>query len=106
MENLWIKDGFDMPANSKETSQYLNTPIKDWYLDIYVPRFVANNDFDTIVVVPPKYNQRPDLMSQELYGTPRMWWVFAVRNPDLFSDPISDFLSGTRFYAPSNILKG
>ena len=94
-----------MPANSKETSQYLNTPVRNFYLDIYVPRVVNSSPYDTVMIIPPKFNQRPDLMSQQIYGTPRMWWVFAVRNPDLFSDPISDFLSGIQFYVPSNILK-
>lgn len=94
-----------MPANSKETSQYLNTPVKNFYLDIYVPRNVPSSPYDKIAIVPPAFNQRPDLMSQQEYGTPRLWWVFAVRNPDLFSDPIGDFLSGTQFYIPANILK-
>ena len=95
-----------MPANSKETSQYLNTPIVNWYLDIWVPRPVTANQFDTVGIVPPEYNQRPDLMSQKLYGTPRLWWIFSVRNPDIFIDPINDFISGTQFYIPTNILKG
>ena len=95
-----------MTATSRETSQYLNTPIKDWYLDILIPRPVPASQFDKILIVPPKYNQRPDLMSQELYGTPRLWWVFSVRNPDLFIDPIEDFVSGVQFYTPTNILKG
>jgi len=95
-----------MASNSRETSQYLTTPIKNWYLDILVPRTVPSTPYDTIAVVPPEFNQRPDLMSQQQYGTPRLWWVFAMRNPDLFVDPIGDFVSGTQFYIPSNILKG
>lgn len=95
-----------MAANSRETSIYLNTPIKDWYLDILIPRTVPSSPYDEIAIVPSEFNQRPDLMSQQQYGTPRLWWVFAVRNPDVFSDPINDFVSGTKFYIPSNILKG
>jgi hypothetical protein len=95
-----------MPANSRETSQYLNTPVKNFYLDIWVPRTVPSSPFDQIGVIPPKFNQRPDLMSQQLYGTPGLWWVFAVRNPDIFIDPIGDFISGVTFYIPANILKG
>lgn len=95
-----------MANTSKETSNYLNTPIKDWYLDIYVPRPLKVSEFDKIVVVPPEFNQRPDLMSQREYGTPRLWWVFCVRNPDIFIDPINDFVSGTQFYLPSNVLQG
>ena len=94
-----------MAANSKDTSQYLNTPIKDWYLDLWVARSVSKNDYDKILVIPPAFNQRPDLMSQQEYGTPRLWWVFCLRNPDLIIDPIADFVSGLEIYVPSNILK-
>jgi hypothetical protein len=95
-----------MAATSRETSQYLNTGITDFYLDIYVPRPVPSSQYDEIAIIPSEYNQRPDLMSQKLYGTPRLWWVFTVRNPDLFPDPIGDFLAGTQFYVPTNILQG
>lgn len=94
-----------MAQNSKDTSQYLLTPIQDWYLDIMVPRSVPSSDFDKIIIIPAAYNQRPDLLSQEEYGTPALWWVFAVRNPDLMNDPINDFVSGLEIYVPVNILK-
>ena len=94
-----------MAANSKDTSQYLSTTISNWYLDIMVPRTVPRSDYDNIVKIPPAYDQRPDLMSQAEYGTPRLWWVFAVRNPDLINDPIQDFVSGLEIYVPVNILK-
>jgi hypothetical protein len=94
-----------MAQNSKETSQYCLTPIKDWYLDIMVPRTIPKSDYDKIVIIPPAYDQRPDLMSQNEYGTPRLWWVFAVRNPDKIIDPIQDFLAGMEIYVPNNILK-
>lgn len=91
--------------NFKTTSPYSLTPIKDWYLDLWVPRNVPKSEFDKIVVIPPEFNQRPDLMSQQEYGTPRLWWVFCVRNPDLINDPIDDFLAGLEIYIPANILK-
>jgi hypothetical protein len=94
-----------MAQNSKDTSQYLSTPIKDWYLDLMVPRKVPKNPFDKIISIPAAYDQRPDLMSQAEYGTPRLWWVFAVRNPDLINDPIQDFVAGLEIYIPVNILK-
>lgn len=89
----------------KDTSQYLLTPVKNWYLDILVPRTVTATDFDKIIKIPPKYDQRPDLLSQEEYGTPKLWWVFSVRNPDSLIDPIGDFVSGLEIYIPANILK-
>ena len=94
-----------MAQNSKDTSQYLPTPIKDWYLDLWVRRPVPSSEFDAILIIPSAFDQRPDLLSQQEYGTPRLWWVFSVRNPDLLIDPIADFVSGLEIYVPVNILK-
>jgi len=94
-----------MATNSKDTSQYLLTPVKNWYLDLWVPRTIAANDYDKILVIPPAFDQRPDLLSQQEYGTPKLWWVFSLRNPDLIIDPINDFVSGLEIYIPKNILK-
>jgi hypothetical protein len=94
-----------MAQNSKETSQYLQTPVKNWYLDLWVPRKVSTSDYDNLFVIPPEFDQRPDLLSQQEYGTPALWWVFAVRNPDLIIDPINDFVSGLEIFIPPNPLK-
>lgn len=94
-----------MANNLKETSPYLETPINGWYLDIMVPRVVSKSEFDKIIRIPTEYDERPDLLSNAEYGTPRLWWVFSVRNPDLISDPIHDFKAGLEIYIPRNILK-
>lgn len=94
-----------MAQSSKDTSQYLSTPIKNWYLDLWVPRSVPKSEFDKIIIIPPKFDQRPDLLSHQEYGTPKLWWVFALRNPDLLNDPINDFVAGLEIYIPENILK-
>lgn len=94
-----------MASNTKDTSPYSLTPIKNWYLDLWVPRTVPKNDFDKIIIIPAAFNQRPDLLSQQEYGTPKLWWVFSLRNPDLIIDPINDFLSGIQIFVPNNILK-
>lgn len=94
-----------MAANSKPTSQYYTTPIKNFYLDLWEPIPVPTNTSDALIVIPPSFNQRPDLLSQQQYGTPRLWWVFAVRNPDILIDPINDFLAGLQIYVPANILQ-
>ncbi len=94
-----------MANNSRDTSPYYITPIKNWYLDIMVNRTIPKNDSDKIMIIPPEYDQRPDLMSYSEYGTARLWWVFAVRNPDLIQDPIDDFVAGLQIYIPVNILK-
>jgi hypothetical protein len=56
------------------------------------------------------YDERPDLLAYELYGSTRLWWVFTLRNPDLLKDPIRDFKSGLTIFLPSadsvNIVSG
>lgn len=94
-----------MPQNAKDTSQYLSTPVKNWYLDLWVPRSVPKNDTDKLIIIPPEFDQRPDLLSYQEYGTPKLWWVFSIRNPDLIIDPINDFVAGLEIYIPENILK-
>lgn len=94
-----------MANNTKDTSQYYSTDIKGWYLDLWKPRSVPFNEFDKMLVIPPEFDKRPDLLSQYEYNTPRLWWVFAIRNPDLLIDPIEDFVAGLEIFVPANILK-
>lgn len=94
-----------MAQNSKDTSQYFSTPTENWYLGLWNNRKVPSSDFDKIIIIPPAYDQRPDLLSQELYGTPKLWWVFCVRNPDLITDPMADFVAGLEIFVPANILE-
>lgn len=46
------------------------------------------------------YDERPDLLAHQLYGSSRLWWVFALRNPDVIVDPIRDFKAGVRIFLP------
>lgn len=94
-----------MAYTFKDTSPYYSTPIVNWYLDVWVPRTVSKNEYDKLIIIPPEFNQRPDLLSQQEYGTPSLFWVFCLRNPDLINDPIEDFVAGLEIYIPNNILK-
>ena len=85
----------------KSTSPYYKTPLKDFYLDIWKKREVPPNDNDRLLVLEAKYEGRPDLLAADLYGTPRLWWVFAVRNMDLLVDPIEDMKAGLEIFVPA-----
>jgi len=50
--------------------------------------------------IQPQYTYRPDLLSYDLYGTSKLWWVFAVRNIDTIKDPVFDFVAGTTIRLP------
>jgi hypothetical protein len=53
------------------------------------------------------YTHRPDLLSYDLYGTPKLWWVFVQRNMNVLRDPIFDFVAGQKIFIPkkSNLQK-
>ena len=83
------------------TSPWILTSVKgDNYLDIYTNREIPKDPNDILFEITPQYTYRPDLLSFDLYGTAKLWWVFTVRNPDVLKDPIFDFVAGTRILLP------
>lgn len=87
-------------AQYSNTSPYFNTPENNLSLDIFKPRTITSQDDDTIYTIDRIYAYRPDLLAYDLYGTPRLWWVFAQRNPDQLEDPIYDFAPGVSIKLP------
>ena len=87
-----------------KSSPYANTPqiSKNQlnYLDFWPGVVIDRTLKDKIYQIPKKYELRPDLLSNEMYQTPKLWWVFAIRNPDVIRDPIWDFIAGSVIYVP------
>ena len=81
-------------AKYSQTSPYYETSEVGNYLDIFTPRTITAEDDDQSYTIERTYAYRPDLLAFDLYGTPRLWWVFAQRNPDQIEDPIYDFKPG------------
>lgn len=81
-------------------SPYNVTAQTSWYLDLYVNREIPALDTDRLLTVDRKYHRKPYLLSFDLYGTSRLWWVFAVRNPNDIKDPIYDLVEGLQIYVP------
>ena len=93
-----------MPVIYENTSPYVNTPQRNFlieYLDFYTNRPVPADDTDELIAIGPKYQLRPDLLSNSLYGTTKLWWIFAVRNPNIIIDPIYDLKSGIEIFVPT-----
>ena len=92
-----------MTVNYLNTSLYGLTPqianIVN-YLDFWVPPTILSSINDTLLLLPPKYHLKPDLLSFDTYGTTGYWWVFMMRNPDIIQDPIWDFVNGIQIYLP------
>ncbi len=60
----------------------------------------AIEDDDQSYTIERTYAYRPDLLAYDMYGTPRLWWVFAQRNPDKIEDAIYDFKPGVTIQLP------
>lgn len=89
-----------MTTTYLKSSPYYNTPQTSTYLDIWAPPSLIPSVSDSILYVTDQYTHRPDLLSQDLYGTPRLWWVFAMINPDTLKDPIYDLQPGIEIRVP------
>jgi alpha-L-fucosidase len=82
------------------TSPYFTTPQNNLSLDFFTPRTITAEADDISYTVDKIYAYRPDLLAYDLYGSPRLWWVFAQRNPDVIEDPIYDFAPGKIIQIP------
>ena len=81
-------------ATYNSSSPWYNTPMTENYLSIWEPRPIPAQQDDYDYKIQPQYNYRPDLLAYDLYGTPKLWWVFMQRNIDIIYDPIFDFKAG------------
>lgn len=87
--------------NYPASSPYGRTPQSSWYLSNYVHRPIPPAGDDEPLTLTKKYQYRPDTLSNDTYGTPAYWWVFAVRNRNLITDPIWDMEIGKTIIVPS-----
>ena len=87
-------------AQYSRTSPYFNTTQNEINLETFVPRPITSEDDDQSYTIERTYAYRPDLLAFDLYGSPRLWWVFAQRNPNALKDPVFDFVSGKRIFLP------
>jgi hypothetical protein len=78
----------------KNNSPWSKTAQVDGVLDIFKPRYITADADDQLYQVDPYYNLRPDLLAYDLYEDPKLWWVFAMRNPNIIRDPIFDLYTG------------
>ncbi len=87
-------------AKYSRTSPYFSTPQNNINLEPLVKRPFAIEDDDQSYTIERTYAYRPDLLAYDIYGTPRLWWVFAQRNPDKIEDAIYDFKPGVTIQLP------
>lgn len=83
------------------TSPYnLSTIFNADFLDVMVNRPIPMNPSDVYYTIPAVYEYRPDMLAYDLYNDPKLWWVFAQRNPNRLKDPLFDFTAGLGIYVP------
>ena len=77
------------------------TSITDNQLDPYVDMGIELDDSDYFIQVEPKFSGKPGWLSNALFGTPRLAWVFMIFNPSIISDPITDNKGGMNMRVPT-----
>lgn len=83
------------------SSPYFLTEITSKkFLDVMVNRTIPALGSDVYWEITPQYEYRPDMLAFDLYNDPRLWWVFAQRNPNKLKDPYFDFVPGLQIYLP------
>jgi len=88
-------------ATYSKASPYYGTPMWGPFLDLWNGKTIAPAVTDAHYQIDPIYNLRPDLLAYDLYKDSNLWWVFAVRNPDVLVDPLLNFRTGTIIYVPA-----
>lgn len=83
-----------------KTSPYYNTSMVNGYLDVMSFRNIPKTKEDILYTVTKEYENRPDLLANQLYDDPSLWWVFAARNPSVIKDPVFDLVAGVAIYLP------
>lgn len=94
-------------ASYTKSSPWTTTQQNNLYLELLEIRPVPAESDDFRYVIENQYKHRPDLLAYDLYGNPKLWWVFVQRNMSVIKDPIYDFEPGTSIYLPkrSNLEK-
>ncbi len=94
-------------ATYNQSSPWALTPQNNLYLELLEIRPVPAEADDFLYTIESQYKNRPDLLSYDLYGTPKLWWVFVQRNMSTLKDPVYDFQPGIKIFIPkkSNLEK-
>jgi hypothetical protein len=87
-------------ATYNKSSPYYNTSQNRFYLELLKIRPVPAEADDFKYTIENQYKHRPDLLAFDLYGNPKLWWVFVQRNMSIIKDPIYDFEPGVVIYLP------
>jgi hypothetical protein len=89
-----------MATTYNKTSCYANTDSYGFFLDVANLPKIPQDPKDVQYQIDAIYKGRPDLLAYDLYSDSSLWWVFALRNPNVLQDPIYDFQPGVIIFVP------
>ena len=89
-----------MAVTYGKSSPYARTQFYGFFMDVATIPTIPMEPSDIMYEIDAIYKQRPDLLAYDLYGDAKLWWVFAIRNPNVLQDPIYDFEPGVTIYIP------
>ena len=87
-------------AQYRKSSPYYATDLYGQFLDVMKQRQISAYADDVKITITAAYEYRPDLLAYDLYGDAGLWWVFAMRNPNVLKNPIGDFFAGQDILLP------
>lgn len=88
-------------AEYKANSPYFATKQTSWYLQPMQLRYIPEDKSDMFVVVNSETENRPTILSENLYDTPAYWWVITICNIDTVRDSTRDLVAGLTVRMPS-----
>lgn len=82
-------------------SPYADTGLYRLGLNTMTHRPIPRLADDQLFEIEQQYHMRPDLLAYHLYGSEKLWWVFAARNPSSLKDPLYHFVTGNKIFLPT-----
>lgn len=90
-----------MAAQYSKSSPYFGTGTYGIFLDTMTNRSIPKLLTDKLYKIDRVYHLRPEMLAYDLYKNPKLWWVFAARNPNTMKDPLFSFTTGNSIYLPT-----
>lgn len=90
-----------MAANYSIYSPYYKAKQTSSYLDYYEFNKFYPSDTDVAYTIPSTYVEQPWRLAKDLYDNERLYYIFALLNPDVLQDPVYDFQSGVIIKVPT-----
>lgn len=88
-------------ATYKSYSFFNKTPQDNWSMGYYEDRGMVLDSSDQYIILESRHNNRPDILSNDLYGVPDLWWVIFRMNMNTINDPLRDFKEGVILRCPT-----